>query len=163
MGLFSTNKDDVKSVEELNQELQEKENELKKVEGERRLEALKKEKQEKIEEKKSQVKKEKFKQSKAGKVIDTLGEELGKLAEKNDSQKAEQLSKAAEQVDGDGKDDTGSALGIGLEKENKARDIEVEGNLEVEGDIVSNDSRQTEGDEISFVTDEENNNSTGIF
>lgn len=143
MGFFSSSDDqEEESVEELNNQLDKKERELNKVKGENRLQDLKQSKREALQNKQEQLKKEKFKQTKAGKLINKLGEGLGDIAEATDSEKAAQLAETAEKVDGDGQKDTQSALGIGLEDQDKARDIEVEGNLEVEGDIVTEETSE---------------------
>jgi len=157
MGFFSSSSDEDKSVEDLDQEIREKDREIKKRKGERRLQDLKKSKKEKLSEKEKQLKKEKFKQTKAGKVIDTLGQELGKLAEQTDNERAAELAEGAENVDGDGQGDNSSAIGIGLEKQGNARDIEVEGDLEVEGDVVKKNS----GEELGLFDEEGNND--GLF
>ncbi|MFB6181178.1 MAG: hypothetical protein ABEJ93_04845 [Candidatus Nanohalobium sp.] len=157
MGFFSSSSEDDKSVEDLDQEIREKDREIKKRKGERRLQDLKKSKKEKLKQKEKQLQKEKFKQTKAGKVINTLGQELGKLAEQTDNERAAELAEGAEKVDGDGKSDTKSALGIGLESQDKARDIEVEGDLEVEGDVVKKNS----GEELGLFNEEDGNG--GLF
>jgi hypothetical protein len=159
MGFFGSSDDKEETIGDLNKDLQEKEREIKKLEGKRRTEALKKQKREELKKKKKQLKSEKFKQNKAGKIIDTLGSELGKLAEATDSERAEQLSQAAEKVDGDGRNDSKSALGIGLEDSSKARDIEVEGDLQVEGDVVT---EENDDDGLTLTTDEDDG-SGGIF
>lgn len=158
MGFFGSGSDNEKTIEELNQDLNEKERELKKAEGKRRVKSLKKQKRKQLSQKEKLLKQERFKQTKAGKVIDTLGTELGKLAEKTDSEKAAGLADAAEKVDGDGRNDSKSALGIGLENTDKARDIEVDGDLQVEGDIVTEDDSSNG---LDLTTDEDE--SGGFF
>ena len=145
MGIFFGNSNEQdKSVEDLDKELEKVQREKLSKKGQRRLEQLKEEKKERIKEEKKELKKEEFRQTKAGKIIDRLGESLGNVAEASDNQKLENLSEAAEKVDGDGKKDTQSALGIGLEKESKqtGRDLEIEGDLEVEGDFVTNSDKK---------------------
>ena len=140
MGLFSS-KDD-KSVEEPDQQIQETEKEKLKAEGKNRLQNLKKRKRQKLKQQKKAARKAKLKQTTSGKIISQLGEALGEFAEKNDNKKAESLAQAAEKVDGDGKGDTSSALGIGLSS-GKSRDLEVEGDLEVQGDLIENGDGNT--------------------
>jgi len=158
MGFFSSSEEKTEeSVEELNNEIEEVEKETLEKKGDRRLQDLKQSKREKLEKKKGELKKEKLRQTKAGKLIDKLGNGLGDLAEATDSQKAAELAETAEKVDGDGKNDSSAALDIGLEEtsQDKARDIEVKGDLQVEGDIVENSSQKEKDDSIDFFDDEQ--------
>jgi len=128
-----------KSLEDIEQEISEAEDQIRKVRGEQQLKSLKKQKQKELRKKK---RKAKLRQTKAGRTLSNLSDKLGSLFQQ------------AERLDGDGQRDASDKLlqEAGTvqkitEKDGTVEDlsgeIEIEGTLEIDDAELQDQNRRT--------------------
>jgi len=129
------------SLQEIEEQIEEAEDDIRTVRGEQQLEALKKQKKRKLKKKQREAK---LKQTKTGRVISNLSQEIGQLFEQT------------ERLDADGRNDAskeilieaGTATKNGDEDEDPADaitgEVEIEGTLEIEDADIETEGRQTE-------------------
>lgn len=139
-GIFGDDKKQEKSLQDIENELSDLDSSIKTERGKQQLEALKKKRKKQLRSKQAELKKEKFKQTKAGKVLDSIGKGLDSIADDTeDPDTRNQLtafSNGIESLDGDGKNDSRNSIGIGLKDPSKNRPIELDGDVTIEGDII---------------------------
>lgn len=130
--------DEDQDIEEIDEQIEDLERDLMEIEGQKRTEQLKKQRRQELKQKQRELKKEKLKQTRAGKVLNAIGQGLENIADNTSDQQTssalDNLAAGIERVDGDGQGDTRQAMGIGLD--NGRADIELEGDVTIQGDVV---------------------------
>jgi len=128
------------SLQEIEEQIQEAEDDIRTVRGEQQLKALKKQKKRKLRKKQTEAK---LKQTKTGRVISNLSQEIGQLFEqterldadgKNDASK-EILIEAGTATKDDGDEDPADAI---------TGEVEIEGTLDIEDADIETRGTQPE-------------------